>query len=566
MENKNTTNLYEKVEALQQEINKLTETNNTPKTVLVEAKEKAEKSEALLLTIYNTVEDVIFQINVEPNGDFRFNSVNHAFYKVTGLEASQVIGKLASEIIPEPALSMVLDNYRKAIKKGEMVKWEEISDYPTGKLYGQVSVSPIFDAHGNCTELIGSVHDITLAKERELLLEAKNEEITLKNEELKAAKERAEQSDRLKSAFLANMSHEIRTPMNGILGFSELLKDVNLTGKEKDNYIEIIEQSSTRMLNIINDIIDISKLDSNLVRVELGKTDINEQIKASVKPLIRLLQKKEVEVITNIPQEIKDPILISDKEKFASILNHLLSNAYKHTKKGMIEIGYVLKNSSSSPELEFYVKDTGIGIEPDRHIAIFERFIQADTTNRMARQGAGLGLSITNSYVEMLGGKIWVESSLGNGSAFYFTIPYVEAKLEKEDSFKSSTQKENSLHNKNLKTLIVEDDRISKALISKAAKSFSSEILVAENGVQAVEIFRNNPDIDLILMDIQMPIMNGYEATRKIREFNTEVIIIAQTAFAFAEDKKMALDSGCNDHLAKPIFRDKLAELVEKYF
>ncbi len=573
MNNKKTIDIIEELELLKRDYNslriefeKLTATKNISKSTLLADRERAEEKEAHLLSIYNTVEDVIFQLNVEKMGVYRFNTVNNAFYRVTGLNPSQVLGKLVNDIIPQPALSLVLEKYQQAIEQKKLIKWEEISQYPTGKLYGQVSISPVFNSAGVCVELIGSVHDITKDRERELLLNLKNEEIIRKNVALKKAKEKAEESDLLKSAFLANMSHEIRTPMNGILGFSELLKEADLTGKEQENYLNIIQKSGKRMLNIINDIIDISKIDSNLIEVELDITNINQLIETASKAIKIQIEDKNILLKVRTPLNDKDATLISDAYKLHSILTNLLSNSAKYTREGSIELGYCLKDKSNPPQLEFYVKDTGIGIESSRHNAIFERFIQADITDRMARQGAGLGLSITSAYVKMLGGKIWVESSIGNGATFYFTIPYLKAEKQIEVNYDKSFSDNQVKKARNIKTLIVEDDKISKILISKAAKFFSTEILEASNGIEAVEIFKNNPDIDLILMDIQMPIMNGYEATKKIRELDEKVIIIAQTAFTFPKDRNMALDAGCNEHLPKPIFKEKLEELVQKFF
>jgi CheY-like chemotaxis protein len=214
---------------------------------------------------------------------------------------------------------------------------------------------------------------------------------------------------------------------------------------------------------------------------------------------------------------------------------------------------------------EFYVKDTGIGIPKDRQSAIFERFIQADISDKMARQGAGLGLSISKAYVEMLGGKIWVESEEGIGSTFYFTLPY-HTESEKKVVEKVILEQEEKNNIKKLKILIAEDDEISGMLITIDVEKFSKEILKAENGFEAIEVCRNNPDIDLILMDIQLPVLNGHEAIRQIRQFNKDVVIIAQTAFGLFGDREKAIEAGCNDYISKPIKKDDLLALIQKYF
>ena len=223
-----------------------------------------------------------------------------------------------------------------------------------------------------------------------------------------------------------------------------------------------------------------------------------------------------------------------------------------------IEFGSIKKGET----LEFYVKDTGIGIPNDRQSAIFERFIQADITDKMALQGAGLGLSISKAYVEMLGGNIWVESQEGIGSTFYFTLPYNT--LSEEKKVAPAHDEENKT--KNLKILIAEDDETSEMLLTIDVEIFGKEILNARNGFEAVDIYRNNPDTDLILMDIQMPVMNGYDATRKIRQFNKDVVIIAQTAFRLSGDREKAIAAGCNDYITKPIKKADLHALIQKHF
>ncbi len=376
------------------------------------------------------------------------------------------------------------------------------------------------------------------------------------------AKEKAEESDRLKSAFLANMSHEIRTPMNGILGFAQLLKEPNLTGKEQQEYIRIIEKSGKRMLNIIHDIVDISKIESGQMEVSISETNINDQIDYIYDFFAPEIEKKGLQLFCKKKLPAIESIIKTDREKIYAILTNLVKNAIKYTNEGLIEIGSVKKGNY----LEFFVKDTGIGIAKDRQEAIFERFIQADISNKRAHDGAGLGLSIAEAYVEMLGGKIWVASEEGKGSTFYFTIPYniePEEKIAVENIIPSGREENQT---KNLKILIAEDDEASEQFITRAIRKYSSKILNANTGVEAIAACRNNADIDLILMDIRMPEMNGYEATRQIREFNKDVIIIAQTAYGLSGDRQKALNAGCNDHISKPINGEELMTLIQKYF
>ncbi len=254
-----------------------------------------------------------------------------------------------------------------------------------------------------------------------------NEEKEKRAAELLIAKEHAEQSDRLKSAFLANMSHEIRTPMNGVLGFASILKEADLSGEEQQEYIALMEQSGTRMLNIINDIVDISKIESGLMEAHLKESNIHEQmdnIYAFFKPE---MDRKKICFMVKKSLPGKEVIIHTDPEKIDTILTNLIKNAIKCTDEGSIEFGYNLNTGHQAAALEFYIKDTGIGIPNDWKEAIFERFIQVDIADKMVRQGAGLGLSISKAFVELLGGKIWVDSEAGKGATFYFTIPYEPA-------------------------------------------------------------------------------------------------------------------------------------------
>ncbi len=401
----------------------------------------------------------------------------------------------------------------------------------------------------------------SLEKNYKKLISSK-EKLKETNVELEKAKIKAEESDRLKSAFLANMSHEIRTPMNGIMGFAELLKKANLNSEEQKNYIDIIEKSGARLLNIINDIVDISKIEAGQMNAVFSETNIDEQLQYIQTFFNPEAEEKGVQLLLKKPSAEDEIIISTDREKLFAILINLVKNAIKFTTKGTIEFGYEKKDG----HIEFFVKDTGIGIPKESQDAIFERFIQAHFNDKMARQGAGLGLSIAKAYVELLGGKIWVESEPEKGSIFYFTFPCI-AKFE-ENSFVPINVLANPFDSEiaKLKILVAEDDKISRMLITKVLNSYSREILMVQTGLEAVEIYRNNPDIDLILMDMQMPQMNGYEATKEIRKFNEKVIILAQTAFALEGDKEKTIEAGCNGYISKPIKKDELSKLLQLYF
>ncbi len=378
--------------------------------------------------------------------------------------------------------------------------------------------------------------------------------------ELISAKEKAEESDHLKSAFLANMSHEIRTPMNGILGFTGLLKKPNLTGEEEKRYINIIEQSGQRMLDTLQNIIDISKIESGQEKISLSDVDLGLltqelldffQPEAQENNLRLSISKQSTDHKINIK---------TDKDKLNSILTNLIKNALKYTHEGSIEFGCT---KEANDQLKFYVKDSGIGIPVKRQNAIFNRFEQADIEDKNVYEGSGLGLSITKAYVEMLGGNIWVESIEKSGSIFYFTLPYnpaVETIVHTDNK-----KHEDFTTNKPLKILIVEDEEFAATYLNILLEDFAKEIFIANNGLEAVETCKNNPDLDLVLMDIKLPKMNGLTATQKIREFNKDILIIAQTAFAQMGDREKCLNAGCNDFISKPIEKDNLFGLINKY-
>jgi PAS domain S-box-containing protein len=421
----------------------------------------------------------------------------------------------------------------------------------------------LYNEENQPIRMIGTIQDITERKRIE--------------EELIIAKEKAEESDRLKSAFLSNMSHEIRTPMNGILGFAELLKEPSLTGEEQQEYIGIIERSGTRMLNIINDIIDISKIESGSMKILISETNINQQMEYIHTFFKPETDAKNIRLSFKNTLPLEETLIKTDREKIYAILTNLVKNAIKFTHNGSIEFGYVLKPAKPRVadisdalfkpfELEFFVKDTGTGIREEQLEIVFERFRQGSESLTRNYEGAGLGLSISKAFVEMLGGEIWVESTIGKGSIFYFTIPYDCEQEIKEVVKITDLSQGDEKQIKSLKILIAEDDEISGKLLTRTIKKFSKEILRAKTGIGAIEICHNNPDIDLVLMDIQMPVMDGYEATKKIRKFNKEVIIIAQTAYALTGDKEKAIAAGCNGYISKPVKKEELMAMMYQYF
>jgi PAS domain S-box-containing protein len=382
-------------------------------------------------------------------------------------------------------------------------------------------------------------------------------------EELKAAKEKAEESDRLKSAFLANMSHEIRTPMNGIMGFAELLKDQQLTKDEQESYLAIIEKSGERMLNTLNDLIDISRIESNLVEVHLAEFNINDQISYLYHFFQLEAKNKGLQLSYSYFLSDERALIISDKDKVNAILMNLIKNSLKYTQKGHIEFGYLINGNF----IEFYVKDTGVGVPKARQEAIFERFVQADISISRPYEGVGLGLSIAKAYIEMLGGKIGLESEENKGSHFFFQIPY---KTNSSYPPKNKIPERNGKHSDNilkeLTILVAEDDETGKTYLQHVLNGKCKKVMFARNGLEAVECYKKNCDINLVLMDMKMPEMDGYSATRIIKQINRRAVVIGQSAFALPGDKEKSFDAGCDGYLTKPLEKEQLFSTIRKIF
>ena len=379
--------------------------------------------------------------------------------------------------------------------------------------------------------------------------------------ELIKAKEKAEESDRLKSAFLTNMSHEIRTPMNGILGFTELLKEPQLTGEEQDSYIKIIEKSGARMLNTINDIIDISKIEAGQVEVIKSVVSVNKLLKEQYDYFNSEAQSKGLNLIYKPSLSGKEAIIVTDRHKLDGILTNLIKNAIKYTEYGDVSFGYSLKKEHGFEYLEFYVNDTGIGIPSDRVKAIFNRFEQADIEDTRVFQGSGLGLAISKSYVEMLGGNISVTSEEGIGSTFVFTIPYTKQSTKNNDT-EDDVKINQQVYLNKLSVIVAEDDETSQLFFKTIFRNKFHKISYTKSGKETIDEFQKKPETDIILMDVKMFDMSGYEATREIRKFNQDVVIIAQTAFGLSGDKEKAIEAGCDDYIIKPINKELLFEKI----
>jgi PAS domain S-box-containing protein len=504
---------------------------------LVESKEKAEESEMRFKTLHNAT---FGGIAIHDKGIIW--DCNQGLSEITGYSTDELNGMDGLLLIAESSRELVMNNILTEYEK----PYEVDGLRKNGEHYPLRLEARKIPYRGKMMRSV-EFRDITLQKkiEKDLIL----------------AKEKAEESDRLKTAFLANMSHEIRTPMNGILGFTNLLSEPGLTNEEKSGFISIIQKSGERMLNTVNDLIDISKIETGQVKLVYEEININLQV-------LYLFgffefQAKEKNLTITLKNNIPDNFAIvkTDITKFDSILSNLIKNAIKYTEVGTIEIGCSRQNQ----QLEFYVRDTGIGIPKHRHQAIFNRFEQADIGGTRAFQGSGLGLAIAKANTEMLGGKIWLESEPETGSTFYFNILSENGEIEIDNRLEYNGIGGSKKTGGKIKLLIAEDDEAGYFYLVTILKPLDCEIIRYFTGTETVEKCRKNNDIDIILMDIRMPEMNGYDATQRIREFNKDVIVIAQTAFALLGDKEKALNVGCNEYISKPIKRKELIELIQKY-
>jgi len=375
--------------------------------------------------------------------------------------------------------------------------------------------------------------------------------------ELIAAKERAEESDRLKTSFLHNISHEIRTPMNAILGFSSLLAEPDRPKESQMMFIEVIRKSGKQLLSIIKDIVDIASIESNTTKLNIISVNLNATLSNLYNQFSEDAKEKGISLrnINSVPEE--EIIFQTDKVKFIQIFSNLLNNALKFTKKGQVDFGYKLHSSS----IEFFVADNGIGIPINQHTKIFNNFYQVDNGVSDLYGGTGLGLSISKAYCELLDGKIWLTSEPGKGSVFYFSLPYIPIIQTSIQESKASEIGNNTLL-KGKTILVTEDNENNFLIISLFLKNLDINLIHAINGEEAISKCRSHQNIDLILMDMKMPVLDGYSATEQIREFLPDLPIIAQTAYIADRDK--AFESGCNDFLNKPFSQEDLISIIYK--
>ena len=400
--------------------------------------------------------------------------------------------------------------------------------------------------------------------------------VELRTRELKEAKEKAEESDRLKTAFLENISHEIRTPMNAILGFASLLSFKDISGKEKEKYVVRINKNCQMLLHLIDDILDMSTIQADQMVIVKNKFAVDQVLQEIFREVTREhkelgIDSVELEFIKN--EDGKNYIVYSDPIRFKQVLKNLLGNATKYTDKGYIRFGYVpLYDSDYDSEpsmLQFYVEDTGIGISPEKSDFIFEWFNKIEDNPTKLYRGAGLGLYISKELIHLMGGEIWFNSKPDEGSTFYFTLPYFDttevkpSKVKKKDTVKAASFNHSDWRNKLV--LIVEDEHSNIIYLKEILKLTGASVLDARSGEQAVKLVEENKSISVVLMDLMMPEMDGYNATRKIKKIRPNLPVIAQTAYTNAREKEKSLEAGCDGYIAKPFDPSELLELMDAF-
>lgn len=505
---------------------------------------KLKLSERNLKLLYKAIEQNPTSV-VITNSEGEIEYVNPKFSEVSGYSFEEVFGKNLRILKSGIHTQEFYKNLWDTIKSGETWTGEICNKRKDGSfVWENVLVSPIVNDFNEITNFIKISEDITEKKRI--------------YEEIIQAKQKAEESERLKTAFLQNMSHEIRTPLNGVIGFSNLLSTKDLSKSDISEYSSIIQTSAKRLLEIVNNILDISKIETGQIKIVQGEFSINTLIRNIYSIFSLIAKEKELEFNYSVALDDISSVIYSDETKIHQILSNLVNNALKFTKTGSVNFGYNVEDEN----LIFYVKDTGIGIPEDMQTKIFERFIQADMGLTRNFEGAGLGLAICNGLANLLGGKIWLESEIGKGSTFYFSIPFNQIKNQ-SNLYSEKEEKIEMLTNK--KILIVEDDFTSYLYLRILLDDIGVPTLYASDGTEALEIIKNNNDIALILMDIRMPKMNGIDATKEIKSTYPDLPIIAQTAYAYSEEKEKVLALGCDDYLSKPIDKNLLYKTIKKY-
>ena len=482
------------------------------------------------------------------NSEETFVFANPAAEKIFGVDKGKLTGLCLNDFLLGKNIGIV-NNEIRIRKQGKNSTYEiEIISKDGSKKDIMVTATPSFHDE-KFIGTFGIFRDITDRKQAEEKIKHKNEQLIQANAE--------------KDKFFSIISHDLRGPFNGFLGLSKILAEdlQNLTQEEIKKMSGGMRNSAINLFQLLENLLEWSRLQRGITSYEAEPFLLMPMIAESMQPVMDLADKKEIEISYEIPAGLE---VFADKYMLASTIRNLASNAVKFTTKG----GKVTIAAKTIPghSVEISIRDTGIGMSPEMVADLFRLDTKTNRRGTENEPSSGLGLLLCKDFIEKHGGKLWVESEEGKGSVFYFTIPSNAEGLMKTVISNSVSNEEKDVQIKRIKILIAEDDEISASLISAMVDKYSHEVLHVNTGVDAIHACRNNPDIDLVLMDINLPGLDGFEATRQIRQFNNDMVIIAQTAFSLKFDRVMAIEAGCNDYISKPISISELKGLIRKYF
>jgi len=511
--------------------------------------ESFQKEKAYLDQLFEGSSEAIVMLDIYGN----ITKSNSEFIRLFGYTEAEIVGKPIDDFIATPEYLNEAKEITSGVFQRITASLETKRKHKDGRLIDvSLLVTPIIiDNH--TAGAYGIYRDITDRKRIE------------KN--LIAAKEKAEESDKLKSAFLSNMSHEIRTPMNAILGFSTLLSDPGVSEEEKSEFIHIIRERGNDLLRIIDDIIDVAKIESGQIKIEIKECAVNQlltNLTVTLNEVKRKTAKNNI-ILNCLPaNNNKDFTILTDGNRLRQVMTNLIENSLKFTHEGFVEFGYVLKNIDDSPYIEFFVRDSGIGIPEEMHEIIFERFRQVDDTNTRKYGGTGLGLTISKNLVKLLGGEIQLTSEKDKGTTFQVLLPLMVPTVQNAETPPVPPVTISTTDWAKRIILVVEDEDSNFFLMDRILKRTGVKLIWAKNGMDAIEICKTQ-SIDVILMDIRMPVMDGYEATQIIKKGHPHIPVIAQTAYALKGEKEKSLAAGCDNYIAKPINAKELLAMLHQY-
>jgi PAS domain S-box-containing protein len=515
--------------------------------------------------VFNGTQSAMFLLEVCSDGHYRYVRTNKAYERMSGYSHNDTFGKTPYDLFDKKGAEDIINHYEQCLNKGRSYQYELSIKHKGIWRIIEAELNPIFE-DDTVKYIVGSSTDIT---EKKQIMD-----------ELIVAKDKAEDGDRLKTAFLNNISHEVRTPLNGILGFGQLLSQKGLTDNQKKAYLKSMNQSSRRLIDTIDKIVDISMIFSDTLEINLKKINPSHILYELHNQLHKKSTEKGIELEISIPENIPIPCVSSDAELLKKALIHLIDNALKFTDKGSVTIGL----STRENELVFFIKDTGCGIKKEYLDMLYEPFSQEDSTITRGYEGSGLGLSIAAGIIKKIGGRIHAESEKHRGSTFFISLPFSESKTDKNNMASTSITSdapvltnestndmsepsepvtEESKVLSKCSILLADDDEMALFLLETLIEDIDARIISVTNGKEAIDAFRTNPNICLVIMDIKMPVMDGIEASRQMKSIRQDVPIIAVTAHAMSGDEQRIRDAGCDDYIAKPLSGKILLDKIQ---